>query len=250
MRGYHIVASICVAIVASATMQACTDGNAGDAVHSKATAAAGPQQIRGTIQSVGDTGLVVMTVNGPVRLALADTTGVAAVIASDRQHITNGSFLGIGSATQPDGSQRAVEITVFPEALRGTGEGSYPWNHPDGSSDRKMTNGTAGSLKMTNGSVAASRMTNGSVAPSRMTNGAVASHGGSSSIPLTYNADGSQSSQTITIPPDVPIVTLEAAHVGDLQAGAHVIVFAVRDSTGALSAARVLFGKNGLVPPQ
>ena len=52
----------------------------------------------------------------------------ATVGQSDRAHITDGSFLGITSVTDPDGSQRAVEVHVFPEAMRGTGEGSYDWD--------------------------------------------------------------------------------------------------------------------------
>jgi|1185.fasta_scaffold101010_2 hypothetical protein len=240
MHKRSLVVTMGAAVAASLALQACTNKDTGSAAESDGTVTAAPQQVRGTIQSVDSTGLVVSTANGPVRVDLPAKTPMAAVVPSDRSHITDGSFLGIGSATQPDGSQRAVEITVFPEALRGTGEGSYPWNHPGASDGSKMTNGTAGSLKMTNGTVASSRMTNGTVA----------SQQGSSSLTLSYKSGTSGGSQTITIPPDVPIVSLETAQPGDLQPGAHVIVFATRGSTGALTAARVLVGKNGLVPPQ
>ena len=219
----------------------CSDGTAGDATSSAGTVTAGPQQVRGTLDSVSATQLVVTTTNGAVHVMLPPATPVAAVAPADRSHIADGSFLGIGSTTEPDGSQRAVEITVFPETLRGTGEGSYPWNRGDGSGDAgKMTNGTAAAMKMTNGAVVSSRMTNG----------AVASQHDGTAITLTYKNGASNGSETIAIPPDIPIVTLEPAQVSDLRPGAHVILFATRDSTGALRAIRVLFGKNGLVPPQ
>jgi hypothetical protein len=164
---------------------------------------------------------------------------VIQVVAADRSQITDSSFLGIGSEKQPDGSLRAVEITVFPESMRGAGEGNYAWNHPDIQGGGRMTNGTAGSLKMTNGRVADSRMTNGTV-----------TQAGSGSITLSYKDSASTGTQAITIPPSVPIVGLEPGQRTDLTPGAHVIVFATRGAGGAMSAARVLVGKNGLVPPQ
>ena len=58
------------------------------------------------------------------------STHVATVVQADRAALTNGSFLGITSVTEPDGSQRAVEVHVFPESMRGTGEGSHEWDVP------------------------------------------------------------------------------------------------------------------------
>jgi hypothetical protein len=240
MNTHNLAVVVCAALMSALALQGCTEKNAGEAAASNGAASVGPSQIRGTLRSVDSAGLVVTTANGAVHVALPRNTPVTAVVPSDREHIAEGSFLGIGSATAPDGSQRAVEVTVFPEALRGTGEGSYPWNHPGASDGGRMTNGTAGSLKMTNGSVVGSRMTNGTVASLR----------GASSITLTYNTDTSRGSQTITLPTNVPIVALEAAQPTDLQPGAHVIVFAMVDSAGGLSAARVLVGRNGFVPPQ
>jgi hypothetical protein len=101
----------------------------------------------------------VATSTGTVRVRLAPSTPVATLVQSDRAQITDGSFLGITSVTEPDGSQRAVEVHVFPEAMRGTGEGSYGWDWPGAQGGSKMTNGTAS--KMTNGTVSRSKMTNG-----------------------------------------------------------------------------------------
>jgi hypothetical protein len=70
-----------------------------------------------------------------------------------------GSFVGVTSVPQPDGAQRATEIHVFPEELRGTGEGSYLMHQQGGGGDSRMSNGTVPESRMTNG--AASRLTNG-----------------------------------------------------------------------------------------
>jgi hypothetical protein len=199
-----------------------------------------PDHIRGTVQSVVGQAMTVATPTGSVRVQLAQPTQVATVVKSDRDHIKDGSFLGITSVTQPDGSQRAVEVHVFPEAMRGTGEGSYKWDWPgaDGA-DTKMTNGTA----------AASKMTNGTVSSSKMTNGTVTAQESGSSLTMLYKDGTSGGSQTIAIPPDIPVVAIQPGQAADLKPGEHVFVVAHRNSGGALTADRVLAGKNGVVPP-
>ena len=86
--------------------------------------------VRGSIASVQGKVLTVTTATGPVRVKLAAKTPVVSVIPSDRAHIKDGSFLGIASRPQADGSQKAMEVVVFPEAARGAGEGSYAWTCP------------------------------------------------------------------------------------------------------------------------
>jgi hypothetical protein len=199
----------------------------------------GPQRIGGTIQSLSGQSLTISTSTGPVSVQLSAATSVVRVAAADRSQITDSSYLGIGSQQQPDGSLRAVEITVFPEAMRGVGEGNYEWNHPGVQGGGRMTNGTAGSLKMTNGTVAGSRMTNGTV-----------TQAGGASITLSYRDSGSTGTQAISIPSDVPIVRLEPGQQTDLTPGAHVLVFAASSAGAGPSATRVLVGTNGLVPPQ
>jgi hypothetical protein len=198
-----------------------------------------PEHIRGTIQSVAGDALTVATSTGSVRVRLPPSTPVTRVVRSDRAQITDGSFLGITSVTDPDGSQRAVEVHVFPEAMRGAGEGSYGWDWPGDSRSSKMTNGTA----------VASRMTNGTVSSSRMTNGTVAAQASGSSLTLEYRSDAGGGSQTITIPPGIPVVVLEPGQSADLQPGVHVFVVATRSSEGVLTADRVVAGKDGAVPP-
>ena len=188
-----------------------------------------PEHIRVTIQSVARDALTVATSAGSVRVRLPPSTPVTRVVRSDRAQITDGSFLGITSVTDPDGSQRAVEVHVFPEAMRGAGEGSYGWDWPGDSRSSKMTNGTA--------------------VASRMTNGTVSARASGSSLTLEYRSDAGGGSQTITIPPGIPVVALEPGQSGDLQPGVHVFVVATRSSEGVLTADRVVAGKDGAVPP-
>ena len=159
---------------------------------------------------------------------------------------------------QPNGSQKAVEIHVFPESMRGTGEGSYPWDWPGtagskvAASHSKMTNGTVSApggnaprSKMTNGTMAAS----GALSHSKMTNGTVGKQAGGDSLTLTYKGIGGTGAQPIVIPPGIPIVTFAPGTVQDLKQGVHVFVIAAKQANGTLTADRVLVGKNGLVPP-
>ena len=216
---------------------------------SKPSPSSQSQHVRGTIQSLDGQVLTVATSDGSVRVQLAPSTAIATVVQSDRAHLTNGSFLGITSVAEPDGSRRAVEVHVFPEAMRGTGEGNYGWDWPGASGNSKMTNGTAS--KMTNGTVSNSKMTNGTVTASnsKMTNGTVTAQDGGSSLTLQYKDGASGGSQAITIPPGIPVVALEPGQSSDLQPGVRVFVVATRDSAGVLTAVRVLAGKNGVAPP-
>jgi hypothetical protein len=100
---------------------------------------------------------------------------------------------------------------------------------------------------MTNGT--ASKMTNGTVSNSKMTNGTVTAQDGGSSLTLQYRDGASDGSQTITIPPGIPVVAIEPGQSSDLQPGVYVFVVATRDSAGVLTANRVLAGKNGVTPP-
>jgi hypothetical protein len=192
-------------------------------------------RVRGTVQSLTAQVLTVVTVNGSVRVQISKPLSVLSVVPSSRSLIKPGSFLGIASVTQPNGTQRAAEIVVFPEAARGAGEGNYAWDLP-----------AAGKVhsKMTNGTVAAPKAMH-----SRMTNGTVSSQAGSSALTLQYKTGTGTGSQTLTLPPNIPVVTFVPGQLGQLTLGAHVLVNALRKPNGTLTANRVLVGKNGLVPP-
>jgi hypothetical protein len=224
--GSAVMTMACVAIL----LQACGRGSP----------VTGTEHLRGTVQRLDGEALTVATASGAVRVALAQPTAIATLTRSDRNHIAAGSFLGITSVTGADGSDRAVEIHVFPESMRGSGEGSYPWDLPGaGSSASRMTNGTA----------AMSRMTNGTVAASRMTNGTAAGLANGSTLTVHYKDGASSVSRTITVPPDIPVVAIEPGRVDDLQPGVPVFVVARRTRDGMLTADRVLAGKDGVMPP-
>lgn len=211
-------------------------------------APAAPIHIRGSVASLQGQILTVTSATGPVRVQLAAKMPIVSVIPSDRAHIKDGSFLGIASRPQPDGAQRAMEVVVFPEAARGTGEGSYAWDLPGSGSHSKMTNGTVSRSKMTNGTASLSRMTNGTAHTSRMTNGTAHTADGAA-LTLQYKNSTGTGSQTIALPSNIPVVTFAPGQLSQLTPGAHVFVIGRRLPNGIIAADRVLVGKNGLVPP-
>ena len=215
------------------------------AVSTAAVAAPPPAnavRVRGTIQSITPKLLTVSSATGPIKVLLAGPPTVVSVIPSSRAQIKPGAFLGIASVAGANGTQRAAEVVVFPEAARGTGEGSYAWDLPAGAHGHsKMTNGTV--------SQSVSQMTNGTVSHSRMTNGTVKPSAGGSAITLQYKNSAGTGSQTMTLPANIPVVTFAPGTPSQLVPGAHVVVMAMRGPNGALKAQQVLVGKNGLTPP-
>lgn len=217
-------------------------------------APAAPVHIRGAIASVQGKVMTVTSASGPIRVQFAAKTPVVSVVPSDRAHIKDGSFLGIASRPQANGTQRALEVVVFPEAARGTGEGSYAWDLPGSGAHSKMTNGTVSHSTMTNGTASrmtngtASRMTNGTAHGSRMTNGTAHKAGGTA-LTLQYKSGAGSGSQMISLPANIPVVTFAPGSASQLAPGAHVFVIGKRLPNGTVAADRVLVGKNGLVPP-
>jgi hypothetical protein len=179
-----------------------------------ATSGAATTPIRGAITAVTDSSLTVSTPTGAQQVHLVAPLHVYTRTASDLAHVTPNAFVGITSVAQPDGSQRATEIHVFPEELRGTGEGS------------RMMEQTSGGTHST--------MTNGSVAPARMTNGTVRTGGGTS---FTIRYQGG--TQTIAIPPGVSVTAIVPTQT-KLRAGANVVVLASTGSDGRLTASSVM----------
>jgi hypothetical protein len=197
-----------------------------NAPSSSSSSPSGSASVRGTLTNVTDTSLIVSSATGDVSIRVAPPLHVYARVPSDLAHVTPNAFVGVTSVAQPDGSERATEIHVFPEELRGTGEGS-----------RLMTEaqGTPGRNTMTNGTVSGSRMTNGSVSGSRMTNGTVGASAGGSSLTVQY-AGGTKS---IRVPAGV-IVTAIAPTRTKLAPGARVIVLTTKAPDGRLSASSVM----------
>jgi hypothetical protein len=174
-------------------------------------------RVRGTIERVDGVNLIVKTRSGTdVTVSLADNALIVAIVKASLADIKPGSFVGVTGTPQPDGSQRAVEVHIFPEAMRGTGEGHYPWDL------------TAGST-----------MTNGNV------DDTVTAVDGQT---LTISYKNGQ--QKIVVPPEATIVTYMPGDRGELQPGAKIFIAAAKKlPDGTLQAPRVNYGKDGLTPP-
>ena len=172
-------------------------------------------RVRGTVVSLAGNTLVVKSRDGDnVSIALAADWKAGGIAKAQLADIKPGDFVGI--ASQPGASgDGALEVLVFPPAMRGTGEGSYGWD-----------------LKPN------STMTNGAVSE------AVKSVDGT-----TVNVVFHGESKKITIAPNTPIVTFAAASNADVKPGAAVFIPAQRGDDGKLSTKQVVVGKDGVVPP-
>jgi hypothetical protein len=174
-----------------------------------------PVRIRATIDAVSDTGLSLTSRTGEkLTVLLSPSTAIVAIVRIPLDEIKPGSFIGTAAMPQEDGTQRALEVHVFPESMRGTGEGHRPFDLQPHST---MTNGTVGAVT------------------------------GASDRTLTVAYQGGE--KTIVVPPETPIVTYEAGSPAMLVPNAHVIVMGTEAEDGKISATRVAVGKDGLVPP-
>ena len=183
-----------------------------------------PIMLRGTVVSVSANKLVLKSDTGVATVVMVQPFHLYTRVPADLSKVTEHSFIGVTTVKQPDGSERATEIHVFPEELRGVGEGS-----------RMMTTAAnASASRMTNGNVSASRMTNGTASQSRMSNGSVSSTNGSSLV-VQY-AGGSQN---VTVPPNTPVTEFKIAS-RDLAAGDQVAVLAKKAPDGSLTASQAL----------
>jgi hypothetical protein len=173
-------------------------------------------RLRGTIERVAGNTLTLKPENGAaLTLTLADKAQVIAVVKSSMADIREGTFLGSAAMPQPDGSQKALEVHIFPEPMRGTGEGHRPYAPVANST---MTNGTSG-------------------APVTGVDGPA--------IMVKYK-DGEKK---IVVPPGTPIVRYEIGSAADLKPGAHFAVLAAtRQPDGSFTASRINVGRDGVVP--
>lgn len=174
-------------------------------------------RLRGTIESKDHQLLDVKARDGEsLKVKLTDNAPVRAVVKASLNDIKPGSFVGITAMPQADGTQKAVEIHVFPEAMRGSGEGHRPWDL-----------------------VPNSTMTNATVATE------VASSNGKSLV-LKYR-DGEK---TFAVPANVTVVTFAPATEADLKPGEKVFTPAAKKlPDGTIEASNITVGKNGLNPP-
>jgi len=187
-----------------------------------ATAAAQTQppiRIRGTVVFADQNTLVIKDRSGEV-VSLARSAGmpVSEVYLIKLSDIKKGSFIGTAAVPQADGTEKALEVLVFPEAARGTGEGHYPWDLQPSST---MTNATVADM---------------GAAPTSVRGG--------QRLHLTYQGG----EKMVNVPRGTPVVTFRPGTEALLVAGAKVLVNA-QDKNGTPTALRVLAGRDGFTPP-
>ena len=175
-----------------------------------------PSRIRGTIEGVDGDVLALKSRSGEdVKLHMSGDIKVFGIVKIALSDVKVGSFIGATTVPGPDGGNRAVEVHVFPENMRGTGEGSRPWDlRPN------------------------STMTNATVAES------VAGNDGHT-LTVKYK-DGEKK---VEVTSDTPVVTYVPGDKADLKAGAKIIAFVKPLPDGSFEANRISVGRDGLTPP-
>ncbi len=174
-------------------------------------------RIRGTIESVDGPIYVVKNRDGAeVRLTVTDKPLIVAIVKSTMADLKPGMFVGSTGTTQPDGTQKAIEVHIFPESMRGAGEGHYDW---DLRPNAKMTNAN---VEQTVAGL----------------DGPVLS--------VKYK-DGEKK---ISVTPETVVVAFEIGDKDDLKPGTKIFVAAAKkQADGTLQTPRITYGKDGLVPP-
>lgn len=179
------------------------------AVTSALAAVPKPQRLAGVIDKVDGYTVTAKSAKGDaLKLNLADKVLVVRVEKASLADIKDGAFIGSGAMPQPDGTQRAVEVHIFAESMRGTGEGFRPWTQPGST----MTNGTVGAtVTAVSGPV------------------------------ITVKYKGGE--QKIVVPPGTPIVKYVIGGVGDLKPGAKFrVTAALKQPDGSFNVKRINVG--------
>src|SRR2546422_7657356 len=175
-----------------------------------------PVRIRGTVERIDRTHLIVKTNTGQsMNVKLADNFVVMGIAKASLSDIASGKFIGTTTVGERDGALVALEVHIFPENMRGTGEGHYDWD-----------------LRPT------SKMTNANVAN-------VTSMGKDRVLTVQYKGG----EKKVLVPEKAVIVSFTPAERSELKPGAKVFAVTQRQPDGSLTAARVNVGLNGQVPP-
>jgi hypothetical protein len=172
-------------------------------------------RLRGTIEKVDGNTIMAKAANGDeIKLNLADKMLVVEVVKASLADIKDGDFIGSGAMPQPDGSQKAIEVHIFAESMRGTGEGFRPW---DGAPNSTMTNGTVGTtVTSVDGPV----------------------------VTVKYK-DGEKK---IVVTPDVPVVRFEVGTMAAVKPGAaFTVVAATKQPDGSFNIGRINVAREGAV---
>ena len=174
-------------------------------------------RIRGTIDRVEGPIYVVKLRDGTEsKVSLAENALVVAIVKATLADIKQGSFVGTTGMPQPDGSQKATEVHIFPEAMRGTGEGHYPWDlQPQSTMNNANVEQTVAGV-------------DGQV--------------------LTLNYKSGE--KKIIVTPQTTIVTYVPGDKNELRPGAKIFISAAKkQADGTLQTPRINYGKDGLTPP-
>ncbi len=176
-----------------------------------------PARVRGTIEKVDGNTLTVKSREGAtVTVVLKDNALIAGVEKAALADVKQNSFVGITAMPQPDGTQKAIEVHIFPEARRGAGEGHRPWDLVPNST---MTNANVEQLVTA-------------------VDGPI--------LTMKYK-DGEKK---ISVPNNATIVQFVNGDKGDLKPGAKIFVAAgTKLTNGDIEAAGIAVGKDGLTPP-
>jgi hypothetical protein len=176
-----------------------------------------PMRIRGTIEAVDGSLLTIKSREGDtLKVRMTDNVAVFGVAKTELSEIKEGSYIGVTAMPEPDGTQKAVAVHIFPENQRGAAEGFRPWDQRPNST---MTNATvAQTVKGTDGQ----------------------------NILVKYK-DGEKK---VVVPPGTPIVTFVAGDKSEVKPGVKIIIFgAAKKDDGTLEANRVNVGRDGITPP-
>jgi hypothetical protein len=174
-------------------------------------------RIRGTIESVdGDVYVVKNRDGAEMKVTMTDKPLFVAIVKSTMADIKPGMFVGSTGMTQPDGSQKAIEVHIFPESMRGTGEGHYDW---DLKPNTKMTNAN---VEQTVGGVEGQTLS------------------------VKYK-DGEKK---LLVTPETVVVSYVVGDKSDLKPGIKIFVGAgKKQADGPVQTPRITYGKDGLTPP-
>ncbi len=174
-------------------------------------------RVRGKIASIDASTLTVDSREGaPVTIMLKPDWQVSSVAKASAADIKPGDYVGVASLAKANGGDGALEVVIFPAAMKGAGQGSYAW---DLEPDSTMTNGTvANAVTQTDGQT----------------------------LTIDY---GGGTEKKVTIAEGTPVVTFAPATKDDLKPGAVVFVPADKAADGSLSTGRIVVGTNGVVPP-
>ncbi len=174
-------------------------------------------RVRGSIENVDGDVLTVKTREGQdVKIKLPDNARVLGIEKASIDDIKQGSYIGVSAMPQTDGSQKALHVHIFLDAMRGVAEGFGPWDVRPNST---MTNATVDNMVT-----------------------------GTDGRTITVKYKGGE--KKIIVPPEAPIVKYVPGNKGELKPGAKIfIVAAVKQPDGTLEAPNVSVGLNGLTPP-